>query len=391
MNNFIGKDGYNWWVGVVENIDDPLQNGRVKVRIFGWHTENLIELPTASLPWATLMNGPNASDSFSVPIPGDYVTGYFSDGMSGQNPYIVSVLPGIPAQAFDTSKGFSPQPLVPGQQAEPNAPVTPPGVVTQTVGQPTNVPISRGVVAGTGIALTNADLAHVCDFRYKFDFDIGLAGLTNPVTAITNAIKNGKNNASNFIAMLIRKLGETFQKAIKAVIAAMNLDPSGQLNVIYASLKFKLQDINDLIEDIAYYVEIASTVYYLIQDIQQIITYLNSLPDKLKKMLQDCIAQFTAGAKAFGASIAAVPGQVGASVAGLAGELQASASGVLTGLQGEVSSITIPDGLKGLFDNPTGDHANTITTYITSAYANTDTVLADANNSIFDVNSMRWA
>ena len=25
------------------------------------------------------------------------------------------------------------------------------------------------------------------------------------------------------------------------------------------------------------------------------------------------------------------------------------------------------------------------------AYANTDTVLADANNSIFDVNSMRWA
>ena len=40
MNNFIGKS----WIGVVENIDDPLQLGRVKVRIFGYHTEDLIAL-----------------------------------------------------------------------------------------------------------------------------------------------------------------------------------------------------------------------------------------------------------------------------------------------------------------------------------------------------------
>ena len=39
MNNFIGKDGFNWWVGVVENRMDPLKLGRCQVRIFGYHTE----------------------------------------------------------------------------------------------------------------------------------------------------------------------------------------------------------------------------------------------------------------------------------------------------------------------------------------------------------------
>ena len=51
MNNFIGKDGFNWWVGVVENRMDPLQLGRCQVRIFGHHTENKQLLPTSDLPW----------------------------------------------------------------------------------------------------------------------------------------------------------------------------------------------------------------------------------------------------------------------------------------------------------------------------------------------------
>jgi hypothetical protein len=38
--------------GVVEDIDDPLQDGRVKVRIFGVHSDNTTVLPTSDLPWA---------------------------------------------------------------------------------------------------------------------------------------------------------------------------------------------------------------------------------------------------------------------------------------------------------------------------------------------------
>ena len=50
MYNFIGKDGFIWWMGIVEDNDDPLGLGRLGIRIFGHHTENLNELPTDELP-----------------------------------------------------------------------------------------------------------------------------------------------------------------------------------------------------------------------------------------------------------------------------------------------------------------------------------------------------
>jgi len=59
MNNFIGKDGFNWWYGVVEDVNDPAKLGRAKVRIFGHHTDNLAELPTKDLPWAAAVNPVN--------------------------------------------------------------------------------------------------------------------------------------------------------------------------------------------------------------------------------------------------------------------------------------------------------------------------------------------
>ena len=35
--NFTGKDGFVWWYGVVENVDDPEFLGRCKVRCIGYH------------------------------------------------------------------------------------------------------------------------------------------------------------------------------------------------------------------------------------------------------------------------------------------------------------------------------------------------------------------
>ena len=57
MRNFIGRDGFTWFVGVVEDRNDPVELGRVRVRAFGWHTEDKEKIPTDSLPWAQVMNG----------------------------------------------------------------------------------------------------------------------------------------------------------------------------------------------------------------------------------------------------------------------------------------------------------------------------------------------
>ena len=33
--NFLGHDGFVWWVGIIEDRMDPLQLGRVRVRKIG--------------------------------------------------------------------------------------------------------------------------------------------------------------------------------------------------------------------------------------------------------------------------------------------------------------------------------------------------------------------
>ena len=37
MKNFMGKDGFVWFVGVVEDRNDPKKVGRVRVRCLGYH------------------------------------------------------------------------------------------------------------------------------------------------------------------------------------------------------------------------------------------------------------------------------------------------------------------------------------------------------------------
>ena len=107
MQNFTGKDGFNWWTGVVENNADPLNLGRVQVRIFGWHTANKMLIPTSDLPWALPVNSPNSSMSAAVPLVGDWCFGFFCDGMSGQAPILIGVFPGIVQGIKNEQVGFS--------------------------------------------------------------------------------------------------------------------------------------------------------------------------------------------------------------------------------------------------------------------------------------------
>ena len=104
--NFIGLEGFIWWIGVVEDRQDPEQLGRVRVRCFGWHTEEKDKIPTDQLPWAhpvIPVNNPNAY----TPKEGDMVFGFFIDGTNAQNPAIMGVLPGKPEKKPDYTKGFS--------------------------------------------------------------------------------------------------------------------------------------------------------------------------------------------------------------------------------------------------------------------------------------------
>jgi hypothetical protein len=100
--NFVGKDGFYWWIGEVEDHEDPLNLGRVRCRVLNYYTNPEFgspdALPTEELPWATVLQGTaqagndGQGDSSGQLQPGAIVMGFFMDGESAQMPVVMGVL-----------------------------------------------------------------------------------------------------------------------------------------------------------------------------------------------------------------------------------------------------------------------------------------------------------
>lgn len=137
--DFVGLNGFVWWVGVVEDRKDPIKLGRCRVRIVGWHTENKMKLPTENLPWAQILLPTNNTNTY-VPKEGDTVIGFFVDADAAQQPVIMGVVPGIPIAEGNPQQAFN-DPRVDRELQ--NAPRT---------------PLSKSYVTdGSGISITEKD------------------------------------------------------------------------------------------------------------------------------------------------------------------------------------------------------------------------------------------
>ena len=97
-----------YFIGIVEDVTDPIQANRIKVRAFGYHNENKDILPTEDLPWAMVVipvtqsgipksyegekfDGITSSLGLMV---GNYVCGFFQDP-DQQIPIILGSIPGF--------------------------------------------------------------------------------------------------------------------------------------------------------------------------------------------------------------------------------------------------------------------------------------------------------
>ena len=112
LANFIGKEGFNWWIGQVENDGSKFWNAeledgngdfdygdfdwtnKVKVRIIGYHSPNRKELPTFDLPWAQVLMPPIYSQRSGIGSIhqlqlNSWVVGFFMDGASAQIPIVM--------------------------------------------------------------------------------------------------------------------------------------------------------------------------------------------------------------------------------------------------------------------------------------------------------------
>jgi hypothetical protein len=94
---FYGDDS-RWFIGVVSQIGDVRNLGRVRVRIFGIHNEDTSKVKKSDLPWASVVvpvtqggvSGSTMPDGIQV---GAQVYGIFLDGKHSQSPLILGSIP----------------------------------------------------------------------------------------------------------------------------------------------------------------------------------------------------------------------------------------------------------------------------------------------------------
>ena len=110
--NFLGKDGFNWWIGQIAppKYWRPLnavlarqeyKHNRVKVRIIGYHPFDCQgnDLPDEDLPWAEVMipthsgSGQAGLGENMILAGGETCIGFFLDGEDAQQPVIMGLLP----------------------------------------------------------------------------------------------------------------------------------------------------------------------------------------------------------------------------------------------------------------------------------------------------------
>ncbi|PNX49192.1 MAG: hypothetical protein BV459_00535 [Thermoplasmata archaeon M11B2D] len=134
--------------GVVEDIHDPLELGRVRVRIIGLHTANKTLIPTDTLPWAIIAQDPTSAATSGIGksptgiLQGSTVIGYFRDGQSCQQPVITGTIAGIPEEKTPQNTGFS----------------DPDGVYPLQAGENDVNRLARGITSGTCIEQRNNSL-----------------------------------------------------------------------------------------------------------------------------------------------------------------------------------------------------------------------------------------
>ena len=240
------------WTGVVEDYDDPLKTGRLRVRIYGFHNANKTILPTECLPWAMVALPANGSTTFTGPKVGDWVIGFFFDGESAQLPVVTHVLPGINTVLVKQPVG---------------APRMPAGQIYDRPGQPSLPPLGRGVVQFTAIDTSNRSRAHVCDITLEVDQTVG-------------AIKN-------FFNVIAKNARDIFN----FVIQLLNLDPTGQFKYIAEKAKEVVRFIKDINR---YLKEVKDAINYYItiaNKIRAMIDYILNLPAKFAAMFKDCISR----------------------------------------------------------------------------------------------------
>lgn len=152
MNNIYGGQNFTWWVGVVEDRKDPEKLGRCRVRIFGYHIDDLTLLPKEELPWAIPMQPITSAATSGIgiapvgPVEGTWVFGWFLDNEEGQQPVMMGTLAGKNEKHPNADKKIAQDQLAANN------------LLTTTSGNPVTDSLGNVIQVGSDVAESNYDL-----------------------------------------------------------------------------------------------------------------------------------------------------------------------------------------------------------------------------------------
>ena len=279
QNQFVG---FVLWVGIVEDIFDPSKLGRVRVRAIGFHNPDRIKMPTASLPWAPVIKSPTGADSNSRLGMGDWVTGYFLDGLEGQRPTVLGKYDGVYSRdpnlisniLLDPNYGNSiiqntdyAQSQLTDEQKKMLRSYPKPalGTLKQIRDRPTVPLLSQGIVGGTAVGNANKNRAHVCD------------------------ISGGMKTAAAYARIAFGALMQVIRAAVRGVLTALGFNPESESGrflqlalVIIRGIKYA----QAFIDEISDYAQVF--IFYAKQ-VRAMIDWILSLPKALAGMLAECL------------------------------------------------------------------------------------------------------
>ncbi len=225
--NFIGRDAFRWFVGIVTKYKNTENGYRAKVRIIGHHPDASSIVKDEDLPWAHVLvplnfgSGEGGSGISFNPRGSETVIGFFMDGDDGQQPVIIGALfSGASIEHPNTfnqgTNGF--KPFKPGAQ-----------IVNQS-----NVPSDGTKPKDSGVPLATGRTADNKESQKQASTKQGTA----PVVTTVPTCKTGTDTVSR-IAKALKK----FIYYLNTVQNYINIYVNPALNYI--------QNLPNLIQDVA--------------------------------------------------------------------------------------------------------------------------------------------
>ena len=262
--NFVGRDGFRWWIGQVAPIaawkdqaDGAGWGNRCKVRIIGYHPYSELELPNEQLPWAQVLlgvsDGSGAANRARTPkiSQGDTVLGFFLDGDDAQLPCVIGIFgntdavsyPGPYAKPFEPFTGFTDavkpsKAIVPGQSSESNtesqkSPRLVSPEIADKVGGEIKDPGKREVSAyeaiGKKVTMATAKISSEID-DIKTDIENFVGDVQNIIKGITDGIGDFKQQINERIGAITKSIQSGATGMIHNMTSALSENMGGAMN-----------------------------------------------------------------------------------------------------------------------------------------------------------------